>query len=98
METFNLRDVVKYVEENIDTFHQKRIAGLQDLKLKRVLSKKNPYLFKANYVLRHKTLSRVLQMLSFLHKKKQYLAIGLKALLFSSMIKFIMAENQEQQA
>lgn len=51
METLNLRDVVKYVEENIDTFHQKRIAGLKDLKLKKVLSKKNPYLFKAKYVL-----------------------------------------------
>jgi hypothetical protein len=51
METLNLKDVVKYVEENIGTFHQKRIAGLQDLKLKRVLSKKNPYLFKAKYVL-----------------------------------------------
>ncbi len=51
METLNLKDVVKYVEENIGIFHQKRIAGLQDLKLKRVLSKKNPYLFKAKYVL-----------------------------------------------
>ena len=51
METLNLNDVVKYVEENIGTFHQKRIAGLEDLKLKKVLSKKNPYLFKAKYVL-----------------------------------------------
>ncbi len=51
METLNLRDVVKYVEENIGTFHQKRIAGLKDLKLNKVLSKKNPYLFKAKYVL-----------------------------------------------
>lgn len=51
METLNLKDVVKYVEDNIGTFHQKRIAGLQDLKLKRVLGKKNPYLFKAKYVL-----------------------------------------------
>lgn len=47
----NLKGVVKYVEENIGTFHQKRIAGLQDLKLKKVLSKKNPYLFKAKYIL-----------------------------------------------
>jgi hypothetical protein len=51
METLNLKDVVRYVEENIGSFHQKRIAGLQDLKLHRVLSKKNPYLFKAKYVL-----------------------------------------------
>jgi len=51
METLNLKDVAKYVEENIGTFHHKRIAGLQELKLKRVLSKKNLYLFKAKYVL-----------------------------------------------
>jgi len=51
METLNLKDVVRYVEENIGTFHQKRIAGLKDLKLKKVLSKKNTYLFKAKYVL-----------------------------------------------
>ena len=51
MKKLNLKDVSQYVEENIGTFHQKRISGLNDLKLKRVLSKKNPYLFKAKYVL-----------------------------------------------
>lgn len=51
MKKLNLKDVSRYVEENIGTFHQKRIAGLNDLKLSRVLSKKNPYLFKAKYVL-----------------------------------------------
>jgi len=43
--------VSQYVEDNIGTFHQKRIAGLNDLKLTRVLSKKNPYLFRAKYIL-----------------------------------------------
>jgi hypothetical protein len=51
MPKLNLNDVLKYVEENIGTFHQKRITGLNKLKLKTVLSKKNPYLFKAKYVL-----------------------------------------------
>ncbi|HEV8081537.1 MAG TPA: PmeII family type II restriction endonuclease [Chitinophagaceae bacterium] len=51
MPKINLKDVVKYVEENIGTFHEKRIAGLNQLKLKTVLSKKNPYLFKAKYIL-----------------------------------------------
>lgn len=51
MQTLNLQDVVKYVEENIGTFHQKRIASLNDLKLSDVLKKKNPYLFKAKYIL-----------------------------------------------
>jgi hypothetical protein len=51
MKKLNLQDVSQYVEENIGTFHQKRIAGLDALKLERVLSKKNPYLFKAKYIL-----------------------------------------------
>lgn len=51
MKKLNLKDVTQYVEENIGTFHQKRIAGLKELKLKKVLSKKNPYLFKAKYIL-----------------------------------------------
>ena len=51
MKNLNLKDVSKYVEDNIGTFHQKRIEGLKKLKLKTVLSKKNPYLFKAKYIL-----------------------------------------------
>jgi hypothetical protein len=51
MKQLNLKDVTQYVEENIGTFHQKRIAGLKDLKLRKVLGKKNPYLFKAKYIL-----------------------------------------------
>jgi len=51
MKNLKLKDVSQYVEENIGTFHQKRITGLNDLKLKKVLSKKNPYLFKAKYIL-----------------------------------------------
>lgn len=51
MKELDLKDVSKYVENNIGVFHQKRIAGLQNLKLKKVLRKKNPYLFKAKYIL-----------------------------------------------
>lgn len=51
MKKLNLKDVTQYVEVNIGTFHQKRIAGLNDLKLKKVLGKKNPYLYKAKYIL-----------------------------------------------
>ena len=51
MKQLNLKDVTQYVEKNIGTFHQKRIAGLKDLKLRKVLGKKNPYLFKAKYIL-----------------------------------------------
>lgn len=51
MKQLNLKDVTQYVEENIGTFHQKRIASLDKLKLTEVLRKKNPYLFKAKYIL-----------------------------------------------
>jgi hypothetical protein len=51
MSKLNLKDVTHYVENNIGIFHQKRIDSLNKLKLKTVLKKKNPYLFKAKYLL-----------------------------------------------
>jgi hypothetical protein len=51
MNQLNLADVTNYVENNINIFHDKRIAGLSGLKLNKVLNKKNPYLFKAKYIL-----------------------------------------------
>jgi hypothetical protein len=58
MNQLNLSDVTQYVEENIGTFHQKRIERLNKLQLKTVLKKKNPYLFKAKYTL---TASEIVQ-------------------------------------
>ena len=51
MKKLNLKDVLRYVEQNIGTFHQKRIQSLDGLKLSNILKRKNPYLFKAKYVL-----------------------------------------------
>ncbi|KAA3659628.1 MAG: cytosolic protein, partial [Calditrichaeota bacterium] len=51
MQKLNLADVTLYVEENIETFHQKRIQSIDKLKLNRILKRKNPYLFKAKYCL-----------------------------------------------
>ena len=47
MKELNMADVTKYVEENIGTFHEKRLKSLDTLKLSYVLKRKNPYLFKA---------------------------------------------------
>jgi hypothetical protein len=47
MQPLDLADVAKYVEDNIGTFHQKRLDSLSRLKLKSVLKRKNPYMFKA---------------------------------------------------
>jgi len=51
MEKLKLENVLEFVEQNIGTFHQKRIQSLDGLKLSQVLKRKNPYLFKAKYVL-----------------------------------------------
>ena len=50
MQRLNLVDVAKYVEENIGFFHQKRLDSLSRLRLKDVLKRKNPYMFKAKNV------------------------------------------------
>ncbi len=39
------------MEQNIGIFHQKKIQSLDTLKLSQILKRKNPYLFKAKYVL-----------------------------------------------
>lgn len=51
MQKLNLREVTQYVEENIGSFHQKRIQSLDSLKLNQILKRKNPYLFKAKFTL-----------------------------------------------
>lgn len=51
MKKLDLTEVSKYVEKNIGVFHKKRIDSLDTLKLKKVLKRKNPYLFKAKNVL-----------------------------------------------
>ena len=51
MKALNPADVKQYVENNIETFHKKRISSLKKLKLNTVLRKKNPYLFRAKYLL-----------------------------------------------
>ena len=51
MEKLNLNDVLQYVEDNIGVFHEKRILSLNNLRLSKILKRKNPYLYKAKNVL-----------------------------------------------
>ncbi len=51
MKPIKLTDVNEYVEKNIGTFHSKRLLNLQKLRLKYILKRKNPYLFKAKNIL-----------------------------------------------
>jgi hypothetical protein len=47
MKPLNLNDVTQFVEDHIGSFHERRLNSLQTLKLKQILKRKNPYLFKA---------------------------------------------------
>lgn len=60
MNRLNLQDVVEYVEENIGSFHSARLESLSKLKLKKVLVRKNPYLFKAKNFLTSEALVKSL--------------------------------------
>lgn len=51
MKKLNLEKVKKYVEDNIGGFHERRLNSLNELKLHKILKRKNPYLFKAKNVL-----------------------------------------------
>ena len=43
----NPKEIRDYVAANISAFHETRLARLEELKLKKILRRKNPYLFKA---------------------------------------------------
>ncbi|MDR0735332.1 MAG: hypothetical protein LBF51_00630 [Zoogloeaceae bacterium] len=51
MKTINTENIARYVEAHIGEFHDKRIKSLEGLKLKNVLKRKNPYLFRAKNAL-----------------------------------------------
>jgi hypothetical protein len=40
-------EIINFIEPNIQIFHQKRLDNIRSLQLKKILLRKNPYLFKA---------------------------------------------------
>jgi hypothetical protein len=46
MNTIDQKNVIQYVSENIGLFHKQRIDCLAELKLHKVLKRKNPYLYR----------------------------------------------------
>jgi len=60
MNLLGIDEVVKYVERNIGSFHVKRLQNLDELKLHKILKRKNPYLFKAKNILTAQDLVKVL--------------------------------------
>jgi len=52
MKQLNIKEVTKYVEKHISTFHQKRLEYVKTkVDLDKILKHKNPYLFKAKNIL-----------------------------------------------
>ncbi|NJK45045.1 MAG: cytosolic protein [Pleurocapsa sp. SU_196_0] len=60
MSKLNTAKVTSYVEENIGSFHEKRLESLNGIKLSRILQRKNPYLFKAKGIIIASDLVRML--------------------------------------
>lgn len=50
MEKLNIDEVKDFVNKNISIFHQSKLNTLKSIRLKAVLRKKNPYLFKAKNI------------------------------------------------
>lgn len=50
MKPITKEKIAEYVERNIPEFHRNRIEKLKKLKLKAVLKRKNPYLFKVKHI------------------------------------------------
>ena len=47
MEKITKKEIIDFIEPNIQQFHKRRLDNLTDLQLKKILSRKNPYLFRA---------------------------------------------------
>ena len=50
MPNVTVREITKHIEQHIPDFHRRRLESLASLKLRKVLRRKNPYLFKAKFV------------------------------------------------
>ncbi|MBF0564789.1 MAG: cytosolic protein [Nitrospirae bacterium] len=72
MKTISLPEVTQYVEDNIGSFHAKRLASLERQKLLNILKRKNPYLFKAKHILTSQDLVKGL-LDSFLSSQEETL-------------------------
>ncbi|MFH1440061.1 MAG: PmeII family type II restriction endonuclease [Candidatus Woesearchaeota archaeon] len=51
MKSLNMKEVLKFVQDNIAAFHQNRLKSLESTNLHSLLQKKNPYLFRAKDII-----------------------------------------------
>lgn len=60
MKQVKKEEIIKFIEPNIEEFHNKRLQRLSALNLKLLLKRKNPYLFKAKNINKSQDLVEVL--------------------------------------
>lgn len=60
MKNLSQKDLEKFVETHIGEFHGNRIAKLRELRLRKVMASKNPYLFKAKHLLTAEAIVRTI--------------------------------------
>ena len=51
MNSMDINEVYRFAQEHIGVFHESRLKCLSDTRLKDLLKKKNPYLFKAKHII-----------------------------------------------
>lgn len=62
MKQISLEEVKEFVSKNIGEFHTSRVNRIKDIRLRQILQKKNPYLFKAkNLLTAEKLVESILQ-------------------------------------
>src|SRR5260364_345183 len=92
------RQLCEFVERNIPDFHCRRLESLKRLKLKDILRRKNPYLFRQRTHLRLKSLCAPFWTPICPHRKKRFLALFLSGLPFLFVNVVLMARNQPPKA
>lgn len=50
MEQLNIKEISKFVNDNISVFHNNKLKAIKSINLKGLLKKKNPYLFRAKNI------------------------------------------------
>lgn len=50
MDAATLAQIIDFINQNIDDFHENRLKRIQEMRLKDVLKRKNPYLFRAKNI------------------------------------------------
>ena len=92
----SLKSVTKYVSDNIGKFHAARLEGLKKIKLRQILKRKNPYLFKAKNIVDAHDLVKTLLDAHLSSQEETMFGNFWRGLLFIFVVVFTMGRNLRQ--